>query len=73
MRGTALRANPDVVKLQILQTWNGHSPLVVGAGGAGVMLSLEELARRDAAATPPAAPSAAPRPNNPAATAPKFR
>jgi prohibitin 2 len=73
VRGTALRANPDFVKLQILQTWNGHSPLVVGAGGAGVMLSLEELARRDAAATPPAAPSAAPRPNNPAATAPKFR
>ena len=63
VRGTALRANPDFIKLQILQNWNGHSPLVVGAGGSGasLLLSLEELSKRDAAtatrpvrATPPA-------------------
>lgn len=60
VRGTALRANPDFIKLQILQNWNGRSPLVVGAGGTGVMLSLEELAKRSAAA--PKA-GAAPRPS----------
>lgn len=61
VRGTALRANPDFIKLQILQNWNGRSPLVVGgSGGAGnILLSLEELTRR-----------AAPAPGRPAAKAP---
>ncbi len=57
VRGTALKANPDFIKLQILQNWNGRSPLVVGGSGAGVMVSLEELARQAApAAAAPAAP-----------------
>jgi prohibitin 2 len=51
VRGAALRATPDFIKLQILQNWNGRSPLVVGGGGSSVLLSLEELSRR---ATPPA-------------------
>jgi prohibitin 2 len=48
VRGTALRANPDFIKLQILQNWNGRSPLVVGGtGGSGnILLSLEDLTRR---------------------------
>ena len=52
VRGTALRANPDFIKLQILQNWNGHSPLVVGGagGGSNILLSLEDLVRRAAAA-----------------------
>jgi prohibitin 2 len=62
VRGTALRATPDFIKLQILQNWNGRSPLVVGGSDAGVMLSLEELSRR---AAPAPAPVAAPRPNPP--------
>jgi len=47
VRGTALRANPDFIKLQILQNWNGRSPLVVGAGGSGanLLLSLDELGK----------------------------
>ncbi|MDO8545649.1 MAG: prohibitin family protein [Opitutaceae bacterium] len=56
VRGSALRANPDFIKLQILQNWNGRSPLVVGGGGSSVLLSLEELTRRAAArpaSTPP--------------------
>lgn len=60
VRGTALRSNPDFIKLQILQNWNGRSPLVVGAGGSNVMLSLEELTRRAAArpgSTQPAPPA----------------
>jgi prohibitin 2 len=55
VRGTALRANPDFIKLQILQNWNGRSPLVVGGSGAGVMLSMEDLKRASPAVptTPP--------------------
>lgn len=55
VRGTALRANPDFIKLQILQNWNGRSPLVVGgSGGTGnILLSLEDLIRRAAPANPP--------------------
>ncbi|MDD2765395.1 MAG: prohibitin family protein [Opitutaceae bacterium] len=51
VRGGALRANPDFIKLQILQNWNGRSPLVVGGGGSNVLLSLEELSRRVAPAS----------------------
>jgi prohibitin 2 len=68
VRGTALRENPDFIKLQILQNWNGRSPLVVGAGGTGVMLSLEELAKRGA--TAPAKPATATRPAAPTAPPP---
>jgi prohibitin 2 len=48
VRGTALRSNPDFIKLQILQNWNGRSPLVVGGSGGGgsILLSLEDLIRR---------------------------
>ncbi len=46
-RGKALRDNPDFIRLQIIQNWNGHSPLVVGSGGSGsgLMLSLGDLQR----------------------------
>jgi prohibitin 2 len=71
VRGTALRATPDFIKLQILQNWNGRSPLVVGGSGSGVMLSLEEHSRR---AAPPAVVPPRPRPNPaPATPAPKSR
>jgi prohibitin 2 len=45
VRGQAIRANPEFLKLQILQNWNGRSPLVVGAGGGGanLLMSLEKL------------------------------
>jgi prohibitin 2 len=62
VRGAALRATPDFIKLQILQNWNGRSPLVVGGSGSGVMLSLEELSRR---AAPAPAATSAPRTNPP--------
>jgi prohibitin 2 len=63
IRGAALKANTDFIKLEILQRWNGRSPLVVGGGGSGVMLSLDELSRRAGAA-------AAPRPGTPAPASP---
>ena len=43
IRGAALKANTDFIKLEILQRWNGRSPLVVGGGGSGVMLSLDMI------------------------------
>jgi prohibitin 2 len=42
VRGQALRANPDFIKLEIVQTWNGKSPLVVGSeGGANMLMSID--------------------------------
>lgn len=70
VRGSALKANPEFVKLQILQNWNGRSPLVVGAGAGNVMLPLDELTRRANAApagNPPPRSSTPPAPNAPAA------
>jgi prohibitin 2 len=51
VRGAALRASPDFIRLQIVETWNGRSPLVVGAegGGANMLMSIDSL-------TPPASP-----------------
>lgn len=63
VRGTALRANPDFIKLQILQNWNGRSPLVVGgSGGNGnILLSLEDLSQRAQAAARASRPAVAPK------------
>ena len=63
VRGQALRDNPDFIRLQILQNWNGRSPLVVGtAGGANMLLSLDELNKHTAPAPrqQPRATSASP-------------
>ena len=69
VRGQALRANPDFIRLEILQNWNGRSPLVVGTeGGANMMLSLDELNK-------PAAPALRqqPRPSSSPARAPRSK
>ena len=68
VRGSALVANPDFIKLQILQNWNGRSPLVVGGGGSSVILNLDELAKRSAPL-----PASPPRPGAPPAAAKKTR
>jgi prohibitin 2 len=60
VRGTALRANPDFIKLQILQNWNGRSPLVVGGSSGNILMSLEDLSRRAAPAPVRSAPQRAP-------------
>jgi prohibitin 2 len=42
VRGQALRANPDFIKLEIVQNWDGKSPLVVGSeGGANMLMSID--------------------------------
>jgi prohibitin 2 len=57
VRGQALRDNPDFLKLEVVQNWNGKSPLVVGAEGSGanLLLHLDELQK--ASATIPARPA----------------
>ncbi len=50
VRGEALRANPAFVKLEMVQNWNGRSPMVVGADSGGSLLL-----------QPPALPPPAPR------------
>jgi prohibitin 2 len=52
VRGQALRASPDFIRLQIVQNWNGKSPLVVGAdGGANLLMSVDQLIRHATPAT----------------------
>jgi prohibitin 2 len=56
VRGQALRDNPDFIKLEMLQNWNGKSPLVVGAeGGANLLLQLDQLQK-----SPPTRPTRLP-------------
>ncbi len=47
IRGEALKQNPTFIELQIVEKWDGKSPLVVGAGasGTGMLLPLGELQR----------------------------
>jgi prohibitin 2 len=46
LRGRALRENPGVLDLQIIEHWDGVAPQVVGPGvsGANMLLPLGELA-----------------------------
>ncbi|MDX1951642.1 MAG: prohibitin family protein [Verrucomicrobiota bacterium] len=44
VRGQALKANEEFIKLQIVQNWNGRSPLMVGsANGTGMLLDTKNL------------------------------
>jgi prohibitin 2 len=40
VRGRALQDSPGLVQLQIVEKWNGISPLVVGGGGGGANILL---------------------------------
>ena len=43
VRGRAIRENPAVIDLQLLEKWNGITPLVVGGGkGTNILLPLNE-------------------------------
>jgi prohibitin 2 len=45
IRGEALKENPNFIQLQIVEKWDGKSPLVVGSGtsGANMLLPLGDL------------------------------
>ncbi len=40
IRGRALQENPGLVQLQIVEKWNGVSPMVIGSGGNGANIIL---------------------------------
>jgi prohibitin 2 len=44
LRGKALKENPSVLDLQVVERWDGVTPLVVGSGvsGANMVLPLGE-------------------------------
>ncbi|MBL7671355.1 MAG: hypothetical protein JNM39_12800 [Bdellovibrionaceae bacterium] len=47
VRGRAVQDNPGLVQLQIVEKWNGISPLVIGggggSGGANILLPIGNL------------------------------
>ncbi|PYJ58043.1 MAG: hypothetical protein DME24_17720 [Verrucomicrobia bacterium] len=54
LRGKALRENPGILELQIVERWDGTTPLVVGPGatGANMLLPLGSRKTGDKAANP---------------------
>jgi len=50
IRGEALKENPSFIELQIVEKWDGKSPLVVGNGasGANILLPLTDLEKKRA-------------------------
>ncbi len=58
IRSEALRGNPELIQLQIVEKWDGRSPLVIGApgGGANMLLPLQELQNGQATAPAKTAP-----------------
>lgn len=53
IRGLALKETPGLIDLQIVEKWDGRSPLVIGGGGAGgngtnLILPLSNLSPRPA-------------------------
>jgi len=47
VRGRAIRENPSVIDLQLIEKWNGISPLVIGGGkGANILLPLRDSDRK---------------------------
>jgi prohibitin 2 len=61
VRGQALKANPAFVKLEMVQNWNGRSPLVVGsAEGAHLLLQPSANPPSNPTQRPTARPTAMP-------------
>ncbi len=64
IRSEALRGNPELIQLQIVEKWDGRTPLVIGGssgtGGANILLPLQDLQNLQAPAA--SAPTPAPAP-----------
>lgn len=45
IRGQALKENPTYIDLQIVDKWDGLTPLVIGGGGDNVVLTMQDLER----------------------------
>lgn len=57
IRGQALRDNPTFIDLQVVDKWDGITPLAVGNGN--VLMGMQDLERRG---PPPSQPTTAPKP-----------
>ena len=65
IRSEALRGNPELIQLQIVEKWDGRTPLVIsgagGTGGANILLPLQDLPNlQPPAPNAPAAPTVTP-------------
>ena len=65
IRSEALRGNPELIQLQIVEKWDGRTPLVIsgagGTGGANILLPLQDLPNlQPPAPNAPAAPAVSP-------------
>jgi prohibitin 2 len=49
IRGAALEAGPEFIKLQIVEKWDGRSPVSVGGGGTLLLNPVEAQSRARAA------------------------
>lgn len=61
LRGNALRTSPEFIKLQVVESWNGRSPLVVGAGAAELLLNPSDLQQQFRAPARPEPQTRSPR------------
>jgi prohibitin 2 len=54
IRGEALKENPSFISLQIVEKWDGRSPLVVGGGATGpnILLPMADLQKASTAVSP---------------------
>lgn len=67
IRGRALKENPSYIDFQIVEKWDGFTPLVIGGGADNQVLTMQDLERlnqkqQNAPATSPA-PTVGRRPN----------
>lgn len=61
IRGHALKENPSYIDFQIVEKWDGFTPLVIGDGSENQVLTMQDLERlnqrnQNAPATKPSAP-----------------
>ena len=64
IRSEALRGNPELIQLQIVEKWDGRTPLVIGGstgtGGANILLPLQDLQNLQPPASSAPSPTPAP-------------
>jgi prohibitin 2 len=60
IRGEALRDTPGLIQLQIVEKWDGRSPLVIGGGSTGEGGGTQFILPLPATATAPSGKTARP-------------
>lgn len=47
IRGEAIKSNPKLIDLQIVEKWNGVTPLVIGSGSSNILLPIKGSKQSD--------------------------